>query len=126
MKTTKRILALITALVLCLAPMALMTLAAETVPCATRDLYCLRCNYSDVTYQSCKTTFSRTICDIGTYSECQYNEYLVGYLVCNRPTCGYVENDYIYRTTQHPTIYYNEDHTMRFCVVCGYEEYFGK
>ena len=122
MKTTKRILARITALVLCLAPMALMTLAAETVPCATRDLYCLRCNYSDVTYVSCKQTLTRRL-NVGTYEVCQYNEYLVGHLVCNRSSCGYAEPDYIYRTSQHPTIYYNEDRTMRYCRVCGYEEY---
>ena len=39
MKTTKRILALITAFILCLAPMALMVGAAETETCSHRDRY---------------------------------------------------------------------------------------
>lgn len=128
MKTTKRILALITALVLCLAPTALMVGASEIAPCATLDLSCAVCGNSNVSYQECKQTLISSI-NIGTYSVCQYCEYLVGHTVCGNSSCGYRAPDYEYRTTQHPTIYYNEDRTMRFCVVCGYEEYgeyFGK
>ena len=127
MKTTKRILALLTALVLCLAPTALMVGAAEIVPHATHTTSCDLCG-SNAPFRECQQILISSV-NIGTYSECQYCCYLIGHNVCSNSSCGYKEPVPTYRTTQHPTIYYNEDRTMRFCVVCGYEEYgeyFGK
>lgn len=128
MKTTKRILALITALVLCLAPTALMVGASEIAPCATLDRSCNMCGNSNVSEVPCQRTLISRL-NIGTYSTCQSSLYIIGHYVCNDISCGYVEPKNESVVTQHPTIYYNEDRTRRFCVVCGYEEYgeyFGK
>ena len=121
MKTLKRILALMTALVLCLAPTALMVGAsAGDMPRLVYDGRCERCLSSNVTYQDLTDSlYSTTI--VGEETRCQRYKWLVGHWYCKN--CNHYESKYEFTYSNHPTLYYNEEGNMRFCAVCGYEEY---
>ena len=128
MKTLKRILALLTALVLCLAPMALMVGAAEhgVAPCAVLDVTCDSCGSTNVVYLDCEDT-TLYHAEYATPIYCYYEEYLLGRVSCL--ACGAIDPDLYVRSSQHPSIMYNEERTKRFCNACGFEEYgeyFGK
>ena len=103
---------MITALVLCLAPMALMVGASEhgITPCALLDVTCYSCGSTNITY---------VICDKAIYSAqyktpiyCYYEVYLVGRVVCI--DCDAITPDYSIRSLQHPTLLYGR------CPACGY------
>ena len=112
MKTTKRILAMITALVLCLAPMALMVGASEhgVAPCALHDVSCDSCGSTNITYVSCDTVLYSAQYKTPIY--CYYEEYLVGRVICL--ACDAVTPDFYVNSSQHPTLLHGK------CPACGY------
>ena len=122
MKTTKRILALITALVLCLAPMTLMVGAAENdiVP---RGLHC-SCNptrYTVLQYGYSRNEIQKTA--LGCYITYYYSDANTRVkLRCN--TC-HIEfyTDSFGQEYTHPTFYTKEvnGETVFYCPACGYE-----
>ena len=78
MKTTKRILAIITALVLCLTPMALMIGAAESAHCSHLNTY-INTSTAATAYQiaSATSTHCPTIKYVGCIKVCRdCDEYL--------------------------------------------------
>lgn len=114
MKLTKRILSVLTAAVLCLAPMALMVGAAESTVYGVNVDVC-DCNnpgqpWGGVPYG--KPT------NISQAYWCQSQEYIGGYFTCL--TCGETQAiDGYSRLIAHPTVYYKEDGSY-YCPVCGY------
>ena len=115
MKTLKRILALVTTLVLCLAPMALMALAAEVSVYGLNVDTC-DCNnpgepWGGEHYDTTNVS--------GPYW-CQSMHYSGGYFTCL--TCGKTQAiDGYNRLIAHPTVYYKEDGSY-YCNVCGYNK----
>lgn len=124
MKNLKRILALMTALVLCLAPMALMIGAAEhgVTPRAVLDVTCVSCGSTNAVYLPSDEVVLY-FAEYATPIYCYYEAYLLGRVSCL--TCGTINPDLYVNSSQHPTIMYNEDRTRRFCTACGLEEYGG-
>lgn len=112
MKTTKRILAMITALVLCLAPMALMVGASEhgIAPCALAGATCDSCGSTDTLTAPCDPILYYAVYRTPIY--CYYEEYLVGRVVCF--DCDAINPDYNIHSSQHPTLLHGK------CPACGY------
>ena len=123
MKTTKRILALITALVLCLAPMALMVGAAENdvIPCG------IHCNCTPSYHTVLQYGYKRV--DLrGTATSCCITYYYSDedtqvQLRCNSCHIVFYTSSYGVEST-HPTFYSKEvnGETVYYCPVCGYEQ----
>lgn len=113
MKMTKRILAILTALVLCLAPMILMVGAAEF------SVYVLHgncdCNTPGAPYGGTNPVFDDYVKQ--SYW-CKSMYYTGGYYDCL--TCG-TKNEIVgyNQLIPHPTVYYEEDGSY-WCPECGY------
>ena len=107
MKTTKRILALITALVLCLAPMALMVGAAVT------NEVCEHYQYVDIIEG---TLVSSTY--IGTDAVCYRNVYENSYYACQE--CGHEWTGTYVKDIAHA---YREFSTYLECWRCNHHFY---
>ena len=113
MKMTKRILAFVTALVLCLAPMALMVGAAEISVYGMNDDIC-DCNNPGDTWGG---TYSHTEY-LGQAYWCKRMYYTGGWFTCL--TCGETQAiDGYNKLIAHPTVYYEEDGSY-WCPECGY------
>ena len=120
MKFTKRILALITAVVLCLAPMALMVGAAENeiiLYGSSLNNPCIYCGETRV-YRSLEnaTFVEKEI--VGTQSVCYINWYNNVEYRCAK--CGEVKDRAdIGIQLSHPTFYLNTATGNYYCPLCG-------
>lgn len=100
MKTTKRILAIITALVLCLAPMTLMVgavdngISTRAVHSRTCD-FCGSTNVSYTEYASPRLVYQEGPCD----EYCSLYRYEINATSCGN--CTLTDHDYIDRYTYH-------------------------
>lgn len=120
MKTTNRILALITALVLCLAPMALMIGAADanTDVVSPKGLHCSCINpsHSIISYDSYYDDYfnlSITRCCVRYYQNVK--------LQCNSCHIIFTTASYGKELTHH-TFYYDEENDVYKCPKCGFEK----
>ena len=116
MKTTKRILALITAFILCLAPMALMVGAAETID------VCSVCRHDSGTVISTGLEYREYV---GSHNVC-FNVYCDDVTsICD--ACGeiYFSDHVFVRSMSHPTMFYKTENgiTAWHCPLCTYYQY---
>ena len=114
MKTTKRILALLTALVLCLAPMTLMVWAAD-------GGYCRYCEHYSV-----YTTYPNTVVGskiyIRTANTCFELPTLTLLTKCQTSSCNHVFAEEItYKKYGHVDMYQHEANGRWTCRECGYQ-----
>ena len=120
MKTTKRILAILTAIVLCLAPMALMVGAAQhgIAPFVMHDLTCESCGSTNVEYREYPWAIQIGITG-PTATHCYQNIMVKAELDCE--DCGYIDEDQYYEGgVQHPTFVQNPANGRYMCSNCNY------
>ena len=119
MKTTKRILALITALVLCLAPMALVADAAETTP--GTGSCCGNCETNNVFTTSPNTVVGAKIY-LHTTDFCFELPILTSVTKCHNRGQMYAET-ITYRKFGHVDVYQHPANGRWTCYECGYQIY---
>ena len=119
MKTTKRIFAMITALVLCLAPMALMIGAADAT--ANTGSYCSKCGTNNV-YTTSPNTIMGDKIYLHTRDFCFERPMLTSVTKCHN--CGRMYEEIItYRKFGHVDVYQNPANGRWTCYECGYQIY---
>lgn len=105
-----------TALVLCIAPMALMALAAEVSVYGLNVDTC-DCNDPGEPWGGTNPVFQYYV---KSAYYCQSFYYTGGYFTCQ--TCGKTQAiDGYNKLIAHPTVYYKEDGSY-YCNVCGYNK----
>ena len=116
MKTLKRILALLTALVLCLAPMALMVGADYASPAAITG-GCNLCGGNTTTYHGIREFQGETL--VGSASICSYRTYITEKVVCD--SCNeLISYNTTTEATSHPTLMPHPANGRYYCSKCGY------
>ncbi|MBE6657542.1 MAG: hypothetical protein E7604_03765 [Ruminococcaceae bacterium] len=114
MKTTKRILAMITALVLCLAPMALMVGAAAT------GTLCHECGKYTVVTTYPNTPMGPQVI-IGSANVCYEQEILTELTKCTSCHTVYYDETTT-RKYNHVNFAQNSANGRYYCVVCGIQK----